>query len=577
MLDRATSLQFEQRYRIGMIAGLFGLAFFMLISMLFERQIVQYRHYSEMAKQQHISSKVVPAQRGKVLVEDSDGELYPLATNVTLFALTVVPAQIKRPELVASKLMPFLSGSGVEESDLIAKLSSKSKYLPPLKRKIEEKEAQEIADLDLTGVYLTPELYRYYPEATMAAQALGFVNRDGEGQYGVEGYLDKQLGGKAGLLETEQDVFGQQIALGKRQNVDPENGLDVVLTIDRAIQYQVEKALKEAVETHKADQGSVIIMDPDTGKIIAMATYPNFDPNSYNTQALELFNNLNTSLVYEPGSVFKVITMAAGIDAGVVAPSTTYTDPGEVQISDRIIKNSDKVSHGVQTMTQVLEKSLNTGAIFVVQKLGKNLFRKYLEQFGFLKPTGVEVAGEVAAHVKALRNWGDVDLATMSFGQGIAITPIQMLAAVGAIANDGKLLQPHIVDRILYPSGAVSIGPDVRGQAISAQTAQLVSAMMVGVIERGHGQRAGVKGYYIAGKTGTAQIPNPNGSGYLPEGVGSTIGTFVGFGPVENPKFVMITRIDRPKDVVYAESSAAPLFGKIAKFLLDYWRIPPTR
>jgi len=560
-----------------MITGLFGLAFFMLISMLFERQVIQYRHYSEAALQQHVSSQVVPAQRGKILVEDSDGELYPLGTNVTLFSLTVVPAQIKRPELVASKLMPFLSGAGIEESDLIAKLSSKSKYLPPLKRKIEEKEAQAIADLDLTGVYLTPELYRYYPENIMAAQALGFVNRDGKGQYGVEGYLDKQLGGKAGLLEAEQDVFGQQIALGKRQNVDPENGLDVVLTIDRAIQYHVEKALKEAVEKHKADKGSVIIMDPETGKIIAMAQYPNFDPNNYNTQDLALFNNLNTSLTYEPGSVFKVITMAAGIDAGLVAPSTTYTDPGEVQINDRTIKNSDKVAHGTQTMTQVLEKSLNTGAIFVVQKLGKNLFRKYLEQFGFLSPTGIEVAGEVSAQVKQLRNWSDVDLATMSFGQGIAITPIQMLAAVGAIANDGKLMQPHIVDKILYPSGAVSIGPDVRGQVISAQAAQLVSAMMVGVVERGHGQKAGVRGYYIAGKTGTAQIPNPNGSGYLAEGVGSTIGTFVGFGPVENPKFVMIARIDRPRDVVYAESSAAPLFGGIAKFLLDYWRIPPTR
>ncbi len=576
-MDRATSLQFEQRFRIGVIASVFGLAFFSLISMLFQRQVIQYRHYSEMAQQQHINSQVVPAQRGKILVEDSDSELYPLGTNVTLFALTVVPAQIKRPELVASKLMPFLSGAGIEESDLITKLSSKSKYLPPLKRKIEEKEAQAIADLDLTGVYLTPELYRYYPETTMAAQALGFVNRDGKGQYGVEGYLDKQLGGKAGLLEAEQDVFGQQIALGKRQNVDPENGLDVVLTLDRAIQYQVEKALKEAVETHKADKGSVIVMDPKTGKILAMAQYPNFDPNNYNTSELELFNNMNTSQVYEPGSVFKVITMAAGIDAGVVAPSTTYTDPGEVKISDRTIKNSDKVSHGVQTMTQVLEKSLNTGAIFVVQKLGKTAFRKYLEQFGFLAPTGVEIAGEVAAQVKTLRNWGDVDLATMSFGQGIAVTPIQMLAAVGAIANDGKLLQPHIVDRILYPSGAVSIGPDVKGQAISAQTAQLLSAMMVGVVERGHGTKAGVKGYYIAGKTGTAQIPNPKSGGYIAEGVGSTIGTFVGFGPVENPKFVMITRIDRPKDVVYAESSAAPLFGKIAKFLLDYWRIPPTR
>ncbi|MFA5009890.1 MAG: penicillin-binding protein 2 [Patescibacteria group bacterium] len=575
MLDRATSLQYEQRYRIGLIAGAFGLLLFMLFLMLFERQVIQYRHFSTMAKEQHVNSQIVPAQRGKILVEDDDGELYPLATNVTLFALQVVPAQIERPELVATKLMPYLSGSGLEESELITKLSSKAKYLPPLKRKIEEKEAQEIADLDLTGVYLVSEQYRYYPEATMLAQGLGFVNRDGVGQYGLEGYFDKELGGEAGLLEAEQDVFGGQIALGKRENVDPEDGLDVVLTIDRAIQYQVEKALKASVEKHKAEKGSVIVMDPKTGKIIAMAAYPNFDPNSYNTSALELFTNMNTSQVYEPGSVFKVITMAAGIDAGLVAPGTTYTDTGSVEVNDRTIKNSDKLAHGQQTMTQVLEKSLNTGAVYVVQKLGKNLFRKYLEAFGFLAPTGVESAGEVAAQVKEIKNWSDVDLATMAFGQGIAVTTIQMLAAIGAIANDGKLLQPHLVDRILYPSGAVSIGPDVKGQVVSSQAAQLVSAMMVGVVERGHGTQAGVDGYYIAGKTGTAQVASPNG-GYM-SGVGSTIGTFVGFGPVENPRFVMITRIDHPKDVVYAESSAAPLFGDIAKFLLDYWRIAPTR
>ncbi|HCL47851.1 TPA: hypothetical protein DHW58_02605, partial [Patescibacteria group bacterium] len=246
-----------------------------------------------------------------------------------------------------------------------------------------------------------------------------------------------------------------------------------------------------------------------------------------------------------------------------------------VEVNDRTIKNSEPGAFGSQTMTQVLEKSLNTGAVFVIQKLGKYLFNKYLGQFGFTTPTGVELEGEVAAHIKNPKGLSDVDLATMSFGQGIAVTPVQLLAAIGAIANDGRLLQPHIVDRILYPSGAVSIDPTVVGQAISPQTAQLVSAMMVGVIENGHGKRAGVPGYWIAGKTGTAQIPGPGG-GYL-DGFGNTIGTFVGFGPVDNPRFVMVTRIDQPKDVQFAESSAAPLFGRIAKFLLDYWHVPPTR
>ncbi|MFH0905150.1 MAG: penicillin-binding protein 2, partial [bacterium] len=312
--------------------------------------------------------------------------------------------------------------------------------------------------------------------------------------------------------------------------------------------------------------------------IIAMCSWPDFDPNNYATvKSVGTFLNPAVSRQYEPGSVFKTMTMAAALDQQKVTPSTTYTDIGEVQVNDRTIRNSDLTAHGQQTMTEVLEKSLNTGAVFVVQKLGKNLFNKYLDKFGFTKPTGIELDGETSAQIKNVRQWADVDLATMAFGQGIAVTPIQILTAFGAIANGGRLMQPHVVDKILYPSGAVSINPVVTNeQVVSPQTAELVSAMMVNVVERGHGKQAAVPGYRIAGKTGTAQIPNPKTGGYY-EGWGQTIGNFIGFGPVEDPKFVMITRIDRPKDVQFAESSAAPLFGKIAKFLLDYWRVPPTR
>lgn len=574
MLDRATTLQLEQRYRIGIISGVFLILFVMATGRLVQRQVFEHGHFSRLAKEQHLASKIVPAQRGRIFTEEADGSgLYPLATNVTLFALTAVPAQIKRPELVASKLMPYLEN--IEESALISKLSSRAQYMPPLKRKIGEEEADIIDALNLSGVYLLPEKYRYFPEETMAAHALGFVNRDGQGQYGLEGYFDKELGGKAGFLEAELDTFGRQIALGKREEVNPENGLDLVVSIDRAVQYYVDKAVREAVEKHQAERGMAIIMEPSTGRIIAMAAYPNFDPNNYNQEDIANFTNPMISQVYEPGSVFKVVTMAAGIDAGLVSPSTTYTDTGEVQVDDRTIKNSDLKANGLQTMSDVLEKSLNTGVVFVVQKLGKYLYNKYLDQFGFTHLTGVDLKGEVGAHIKNVRQTRDVDLATMSFGQGIAVTPLQMISAVAAIANDGRMVRPHIVDKILYPSGAVSVDPTITGQAISPQTAQLVSAMMVNVVERGHGKRAGVPGYFIAGKTGTAQIPGPSG-GYL-DGFGNTIGTFVGFGPVENPRFVMLTRVDKPKDVQFAESSAAPLFGQIAKFLLDYWRIPPTR
>lgn len=546
--------------------------FILVLGRLVERQIFEHGYFVKLARQQHIDSQIVPAQRGKILVEEKDdGSLYPLATNVTLYALQVVPRQVKRPELLASKLLPFLEG--YEESELIQKFSTGAQYMPPLKRKIGDEEADKIRALDEDGVFLVPEKYRYNPEEKMAATVLGFVNRDGVGQYGLEGYFNNELGGKAGFLEAERDPFGGQIALGKREAVNPQDGLDIVLTIDRAIQYHVEKALAESVTKHGATQGSVIVMDPKTGKILAMAAYPSFDPNNYNKESVELFTNLNTSKVYEPGSVFKTITMAAGIDSGVIQANSTYTDSGEAVIGDRTIRNSDKAAHGTQTMSEVLEKSLNTGMVYIVQKLGKNLFNKYLDRFGFKNPTGVELDGEVGGHIKDIAGWADIDLATMSFGQGIAVTPMEIVSAIGAMANGGKMMKPHIVDRILYPSGAVAIEPEVKEQPISPQTAEIVKAMMVNVVEKGHGKRAGVPGYYIAGKTGTAQIPAPNG-GYESK---DTIGSFVGFGPAEDPRFVMITRIDRPQDVQFAESSAAPLFGTIAKFLLDYYRIPPTR
>lgn len=572
MIDQAQSLAFEQKRRMGTITMIVLVFFILVLGRLVERQIFEHGYFVKLARQQHIDSQIVPAQRGKILVEErDDGSLYPLATNVTLYALQVVPRQVKRPELLASKLLPFLEG--YEESELIEKFSTGAQYMPPLKRKIGDEEADKIRALDEDGVFLVPEKYRYNPEEKMAAAVLGFVNRDGVGQYGLEGYFNDELGGKAGFLEAERDPFGGQIALGKREAVNPQDGLDIVLTVDRAIQYHVEKALAESVTKHGATQGSVIVMDPKTGKILAMAAYPSFDPNNYNKESVELFTNLNTSKVYEPGSVFKTITMAAGIDSGVIQANSTYTDSGEAVIGDRTIRNSDKAAHGTQTMSEVLEKSLNTGMVYIVQKLGKNLFNKYLDRFGFKNPTGVELDGEVGGHIKDIAGWADIDLATMSFGQGIAVTPMEIVSAIGAIANGGKMMKPHIVDRILYPSGAVAIEPEVKEQPITPQTAEIVKAMMVNVVEKGHGKRAGVAGYYIAGKTGTAQIPAPNG-GYESK---DTIGSFVGFGPAEDPRFVMITRIDRPQDVQFAESSAAPLFGTIAKFLLDYYRIPPTR
>jgi len=557
--------------RLKVLYILLALLLVIVVGKLFQRQILEHSYFAALARSQHLTSEIIPALRGEILVYDQElRENYPLATNVTLFTLSAVPKQIRYPELTASKLKPFLPDW--DEEKLKEELSSDKLYLPPLKRKLTEEETQEIKALELPGIYITTDKYRYYPEGTLAAHVLGFVNRDRIGQYGVEGFFEEQLHGVDGFLRAERDTQGQQIALGQRRSLEPQEGISIVLTLNRAIQYYAEKALKEAVEKHQAKQGSVIIMDPKTGEILAMASYPNFDPNLYNETPIEHFTSINVSGVYEPGSVFKIITMASAIDAGLVSPNTTYVDSGSVQILDRTIKNSQDKVYGEVNMTKVIEQSINTGAVFAAQKLGKQLFYKYLKDFGFTDKTGVELAGEVRSGIKVPRQWTDVDLATMSYGQGIAVTPIQLLTAMAAIANGGKLMQPHLTQEILYDRGPVKIAPREIAQVVSPQTAQLVSAMMVNVVENGHGQRAGVPGYYIGGKTGTAQIPVPGGYA-----ANRTIGTFVGFGPAENPQFAMLVRIDEPKDVQFAESSAAPLFGRIAKFILDYLQIPPTR
>jgi len=560
-----------QLRRVNILAWFFLIFLVLVLGRLFQRQVIEHATFLALAKEQQVVNENTPAKRGKIVVFDPQlNNYYPLATNVSLYSLNVVPTQIKQPELVATKLLPHLSN--ITEDELLTILKSNKVYVSPLKRRVEVKEKDEIQQLGLGGVYFRSEEYRYYPEDNLASHVLGFLNRDRLGQYGIEDYFDEELGGISGLTKAEKSSSGVHITLGKSKIVNPENGADVVLTIDRAVQYVVEKKLKESVIEHNATGGEVIIMEPQTGRIIAMASYPDFNPNFYNEYDLANFTNPNVSAVYEPGSVFKIFTIAAGIDAGLISPNTTYTDVGELEINDKIIKNSDLTAHGVQTMTQVLEKSLNTGAVFVVEKLGRQLFYKYLKDLGFDTLTGIELSGEVPARIRSFRQWADIDLASMSFGQAVAITPIQLIAAVGAIANQGKLMRPHIVDKIIYPNGAVSIDPQVVKVVFKPQTTQLVSAMMVSVVEKGHGKLAGVPGYRVAGKTGTAQIASP--TGYEEE---VTIGTFVGFAPMDNPKFVMITRIDRPEGTKFAETSAAPLFGDIAKFLLNYWQVQPER
>ncbi len=423
--------------------------------------------------------------------------------------------------------------------------------------------------------------YRFYPEKNIGANLLGFVSYDGDeqrGEYGLEGFFNDELTGKAGSVRAERGAGGALVIVNDREYVKPVDGSDLVLTINRAIQFTACQKLDEAVSHYGADGGSVIIMDPNTGAILAMCSNPDFDPNDYReVPSMEAYNNETVFGAYEPGSIFKAITMAAALDQGKVTPETTYDDTGVVKIDKYEIKNSDHKGHGVVNMTFVLENSLNTGAIFAMRQIGPQMFGQYVKNFGFGEKTGIELEGESAGNIRNLtedKYNEDLNAATASFGQGLAVTPLQMVTAFGAIANGGVLMRPYLVKDLIRADGTrISVQPKQIRRVISPRAAALLGGMLVDVVEKGHGKKAGVKGYYVGGKTGTAQVPGKDGR-YQ---VGINIGSFAGFAPVDNPRFVMLVRMDHPRGVVWAESSAAPVFGDLAQFLLNYWQVPTER
>ncbi len=563
-----------QRQRISLLLILSLLLGALLIARLFQIQVLEHSKYKALAEKQHYTEQEIPARRGEIYVADKDsGEKYPLATNITKHLVYAIPPQIKDKDEVVKKIAPILN---LKEDEVKQNISDDRRYYVVLKHKISDEDADKIKKLDLAGISLAAEPERVYPEKSLAAQVLGFVNNDGEGQYGIEGYFNQNLKGKTGILKAEKDVTGTVISSNEMQLDPANNGSNVVLTIDRNIQYKVENILEKAVQKHGADSGSIIVTDPKTGRILAMASYPTFDPNKFSeVKDYDLYKNSIISNVWEPGSIFKVITMASALNEGKVTPETTYQDTGSVSVGGHTIRNSDYKAHGTQTMTQVLELSLNTGAIFAKDQIGNQVFYNYLKNFGFGVPTGITLDGESKGNIPPISDWDAAQFDTAAFGQGIAITPIQMSTAISTIANGGKMMQPQIVKEIDHPDGKKEkVNPKMISQVITPNVAAQLGAMMVQVVEKGHGYQAAVPGYYIAGKTGTAQIPLPSKLGYDPR---KTIGSFAGFAPVNDPKFAILVKIDVPRDVIWAESSAAPVFGEVANELLNYYKIPPSR
>ncbi len=465
----------------------------------------------------------------------------------------------------------------------LQKLDKPGDPYEPIKRKVDDDALQKVLAIDTDGLAFFYEKHRYYPEKEMGSHLTGFVGFKEDkqvGRYGLEGFFDEELSGRAGFIKSERAANGELIIINDRELEEVKDGSNIILTIDRSIQFMVCKKLRESALRHGADGGTIIVMQPNTGAVIAMCSWPDYDPNNYNeVEDANVYNNPAIFDAYEPGSIFKSFTMAAAIDDGKVTPHTQYLDKGFDMIEgwDKPIKNSDYESHGghgLVDMNTVLEKSLNTGTIFAMKKMGAETFATYIKKFGFGEKTGIELETEGISTIASLlrNNIRPVEAATASFGQGITATPLQIITAYSAIVNGGILMKPYLVSEIVSPGGnSYKTHPQQIRRVISERTSLLVSGMLVNVVDGGHAKKAAVDGYYVAGKTGTAQVAGRGGYG------NKTIHTFVGFAPVEDPKFVMLVKLDDPKDVQYSASSAAPLFGDLAKFILNYYQVEKER
>ncbi len=510
--------------------------------------VIRHDYYLEKAKIMSANTGTLP--RGSIYLTDKDALPFAVALNKEFPLVYAVPAKIKDPAGVAKKLSAIL---GIDEANLIGKLSKPSDPYEILKKKVSDETVGAIKSLKETGIGVSDQTQRYYPQGFYLANTVGFLgfNKNGQaGQYGLEEYYEKELSGTVGSS-------------------------DLVLTIDSSIQAKAAEIIVSTVKEWQASGGSIIVMNPKNGDILAMASFPDFDANSYSSvENKNIFVNPVVLKRYEPGSVFKPITMAIGIETGAITPETQYYNTGSIKISDRVIKNSlpDAVL-GWQTMTKVLEQSLNTGAVFVEQKVPKDVFLKYLKDFGINGKTGIDI-NEISGDLSVLSSGRDINFATASFGQGVAVTPIGLIRGLAAIANGGKLVHPHLVAKIISRNSGEEIkNGDPARQIISAETSAKLISMMIKVIENGSGRRAGVPGYTIAGKTGTAQVPSLKGGPYLDE----SIHTFVAFAPAYDPKFIALIKLDNPKGVRFAESTVVPVFKNLAEFIFSYMQIPPDK
>ncbi|HLF29181.1 MAG TPA: penicillin-binding protein 2 [Anaerolineae bacterium] len=534
---------------------------------LIRLQVVEHEHWSAIGRVGQTGVREVEPERGRIW--DRNGAL--LAGNEPRFQVWIDRVAAENSmDIVARDIAPML---GLQPDAIRAALNGAQARVM-LKTDVTVALGTQLLGQSVFGLEVVAYWRRDYPERALAASVLGFYNAEHKGYYGVEGFYDGVLAGEKQVFEVGQDVWRDPLPLTVPPETLATTGADLVLTIDRTVQMIVEEELARALETTGAQSGTIIVMDPRTGEILAMASLPGYDPNTYTDTASsdpKRFVNPAVSGLYEPGSVFKIITLAAALDSGMVTPETTYEDTACLEVGGQTLCNWDRKEHGVISMVDMMAKSLNVGAATLSTRMGAQTFYHYVRAFGFSQLTGIDLQAEAAGSVRVPTDvdWYESDLGTNAFGQGLSATPLQVITAVAAAANEGRMVRPHVVKAIaevdrVREAQLVEIGRPIRPETAHTLTAVLAEAVLREV------PQAQVPGYRIAGKTGTAQIPIPGGYDDP-----WTIGSFVGYGPASDPQLIILTRLDRPTVSPWGSNTAAPLFQRVATRLFKVLGIPP--
>lgn len=563
-------------WRINALYFVFIALFALLITKLFYWQVVRGGELSREALSQHQTGETVSAPRGSILASDGT---WLAATTQAWLVYAEKPSLKESARVIANKLAPLLVDDDLlpEAMRIEGLLSKEGVVWIPIKHKISDESKRNIEALDISGIGFQSQDDRVYPEASNAAHLLGFVGKDDDGSdkgyFGLEGYYDLPLSGKSGFVQREEDARGLPILFGLGKEVSAVPGVNIKTHIDKTIQGILERHLKEGIEKYGAVSGNITIMDPYTGAILGMAAYPSYDPSHYSEYSNDLFKNPIISDSFEPGSIFKPLVMAAGLDADVIKPDTKCDICGEPYKVDKYkIETWDGKYHADSTMTEVLVHSDNVGMSFIGNKLGADKLYDYLVKYGFGEISGIDLQGEQSPMLRKKGSWNVVDLATTTFGQGIAVTPIEMIRAMATIANGGRLVKPQVVDKIIKEGWEDDVKPEIGQKVLSDKAVSEVKQMMILAVEDGEAKWAVPKGFSIAGKTGTAQIPV---AGHYD--ASKTIASFIGFAPSEKPRFIMLVTLREPKTSQWGSETAAPLWFDISRDLFPYLGIQPQK